>query len=118
MYKEGEKEKIGGSVGQLKVKKEDEIIIKINQEHKNKLETEKKNDTIKNNDNNNDNFRSTFRESVRDSTPTPREPSVPKTKYTNAKLDPIEKQSTPDDKIDTTNLKKSSPDKLNIIDPD
>jgi len=41
----------------------------------------------------------------------------------NAKLDPISNpshnQHTPDDhRIDNTNLKKSTPDKLNIIDPD
>lgn len=118
MYKDGDKEKITNSVGQLKVKKEDEIIIKINQEHKNKIEAEKNNQNINPKNDNNENFRSTFRESVRDSTPTPRDPSVPKNKFNAAKLDPIDKQSTPDERIDTTNLKKSSPDKLNIIDPD
>jgi len=30
LYKDGEQDKPTGSVGQLKVKKEDEIIIKIN----------------------------------------------------------------------------------------
>lgn len=78
LYKDGEQDKPTGSVGQLKVKKEDEIIIKINQDHKNKLEAEKR--EIKLN-----------KESVRDATPTPRDSSVPKGRqqHINAKLDPI-----------------------------